>query len=65
MDTLTSVDIQEIIEIGGKVIEFFEGVFYRENFRKSTFGKVIDNFSLGQKHKDEKNDVMQLLVNFF
>ena len=32
IDTLTSVDIQEIIKIGGKVIEIYEGVIYRENF---------------------------------
>ena len=32
IDTLTSVDIQEIVKIGGKVIEFYEGIIYRENF---------------------------------
>ena len=26
IDTLTSVDFQEIVEIGGKVIEIYEGV---------------------------------------
>ena len=33
MDTLTSVDIQEITEIGGKVIQSYEGVIYRENLK--------------------------------
>ena len=63
VDTLTSVDIQEIVKIGGKVIEIYEGVVYRENFKVSPFRKVIDKlFALRQKYKDEGNDVMQLLV---
>ena len=63
IDTLTSVDIQEIIKNGGKVIEIYEGVIYRENFKVSPFRKVIDKlFALRQKYKDERNDVMQLLV---
>ena len=60
---LTSVDIQEIVKVGGRVIEFFEGVLYRENFKINPFEKVIDNlFALRQKFKAEGNDVMQLLV---
>ena len=63
IDTLKSVDIQEIVEIGGKVIEIYEGVIYRENFKVSPFRKVIDKlFALRQKYKDEGIDVMQLLV---
>ena len=63
IDTLTSVDIQEIIKIGGKIIEIYEGVIYRENFKISPFRKVIDIlFKLRQKYKDENNEVMQLLV---
>ena len=63
IDTLTSVDIQEIVKIGGKVIEIYEGIIYRENFTVSPFRKVIDNlFALRQKYKDDRNDVMQLLV---
>ena len=63
IDYLTSVDIQEIVKIGGKVIEIYEGVIYRENFKVSPFRKVIDIlFKLRQKYKDEGNDVMQLLV---
>ena len=37
IDTLTSVDIQEIVKLGGKVVEIFEGVIYRENFKVSPF----------------------------
>ena len=63
IDTLTSVDIQEVVKIGGKVIQIYEGVIYRENFKVSSFRKVIDElFALSQKYKDEGNDVMQLLV---
>ena len=63
VDTLTSVDIQEIVKIGGKVIKIYEGVIYRENFKISPFRKVIDIlFKLRQKNKDENYEVMQLLV---
>ena len=63
IDHLTSVDIQEIVKIGGKVIEIYEGVIYRENFKVSPFRKVIDKlFALRLKYKKEGNEVMQLLV---
>ena len=32
MDTLTSVNIQEIVKFGKEVIEIYEGVIYQENF---------------------------------
>ena len=64
IDTLTSVDIQEIVKIGKKVIQIYEGVIYREFFKVSLFREIIDNFfAIRQKYKDENNDVMQLLVN--
>ena len=63
IDTLTSVDIQEIVKIGGKLVEIYEGVIYRKKFEVSPFRKVIDKlFAFRQKYKDENNDVMQLLV---
>ena len=63
IDTLTSVDIREIVKIGGRVIEIYEGVIYREDFKICPIRKVIDKlFALRQKYKDENNDVMQLLV---
>ena len=63
IDKLTSVDIQEIVKIGGKVIEIYQGVIYRENFKVSPFRKVIEKlFVLRQKYKDEKKDLMQGLV---
>ena len=63
IDTLTSVDIQEIVKTGGRVIQIYEGVIYRENFKISPFRKVIEKlFALRQKYKDEHNDLMQKLV---
>ena len=63
VDTLTSVDIQELVKNGGKVVQINEGVVYRENFKVTPFKEVIDNIlELRQRFKDEKNDVMQLLV---
>ena len=64
IDYLKSVDIQEIVKIGGRVVESYEGVIYRENFKKSPFKKkTIDKlFKLPQKYKNENNDVMQLLA---
>ena len=60
---LTSVDIQEIVKIGGKVIQIYEGVIYREKIKVPPFEKIIDEiFALRKKYKDEGNDVMQLLV---
>ena len=63
IDTLTSVDIQEIVKIGGRVIEIYQGVIYRENFKISPFKKVIEElFALRQKYKDEHNDLKEKLV---
>ena len=60
---LTSVDIQEIVKIGRRVIQIYEGVIYQENFKISPFEKIIDElFALRKKYKDEGNDVMQLSV---
>ena len=60
---LTSVDIQEIVRFGGRVIAIYEGVIYKENFKINPFEKVITKlFALRQKYKEENNDVMQLLV---
>ena len=47
IDTLTSLDICEIVKIGGEVIQKYEGVIYRENFKISPFRKVVEQlFSL-------------------
>ena len=62
IDTLASVDIREIVKIGGKVIEIYEGVLHKENFKVSPFGKIIEKlFALRQKYI-KNHDVMQFLV---
>ena len=43
IDSLTSADICEIVKIGVRVIEIYQGVIYRENFKVSLFRKVIEN----------------------
>ena len=62
-DTLTSVVIQEIVKIGGKVVEIYEGVIYKKNLNVSPFKKVMDKFfELRKNFKKENNVVMQILV---
>ena len=39
IDHLTSVDIQEIVKIGGKVKQIYEGDIYHENFKIGPFRK--------------------------
>ena len=59
IDTLTSVNIQEVLKAGGKVIELYQGVICQENFKISSFGRGIEKlFALRQKYKDERNDLM-------
>ena len=63
IQTLTSVDIQQIAKIGGKVIEFHERVNYQKIVKISPFKELIDElFALRQKYKDDNNEVMQLLI---
>ena len=60
---LTSVDIQEIVKTGRKLFEIYEVVIFRENYKVSLFKKVIEKlFELRQKHKEEGEEVRQLLV---
>ena len=63
IDTLTSVDIQEKVKIGRKMVEIYESVIYRENFKISPFRKVLEKlFALRQKYKDKHKDLMQKIV---
>ena len=62
-DILTSVDNQKTVKVGGRVIRIYEGVFYRKNFKTSSFRKVIEKlFTRRQKYKDKNNDLLQGLV---
>ena len=66
IEHLTSVDIQEIVKIGGKVIEIIQGVIYRNFFKLCPFRNNIDKlFALRQKYKKKNNDVLQFSVNLF
>ena len=63
IDTLTSVDFQEKLKIGEKEIRIYEGVIHQGNFKISPFRKGIEKWiNLGQKYKDNGNDLMQILV---
>ena len=53
IDTLRSVDIQEIDKIVGNLFGNYEGVIYRENFKISPIRKVIENlFAMRKIFKD-------------
>ena len=41
IDTLTSVDINEIVKVGGKVIESYQGVIYQEKLKISPIRKCL------------------------
>ena len=63
IDHRALVDIQEVIKIVGKVIEIYEGVFYRKNLNISPFREVMVNLVASrQKYRKENNDVMELLI---
>ena len=49
--------------MGGKLIEIYERVISRENFKISLSRKAIEKlFTLRQKYEDERSDLMQGLV---
>ena len=63
IDVLTSLDFQELFKFGRKVIEIYEGVIYRQNFKKTPFTEIIEKFFVQKQNcKDEGNDLMQGLV---
>ena len=62
-DVLCSVDIQEIVRCGGKIIKIYDGIIYRENFKQSPFRAYVKKlFELRLKYKQEGNKVGDLLV---
>ena len=63
IDVLTSVDIKKNVKIGGKVIQIYEGLIYRENFKIPPCRNFIKElFDLRKKYKEQGNDVLQSLV---
>ena len=68
IDTISSVDIQEIVRFGGKIEKIYSGVVYEENYKVSPFYQYVTNlFELRLKYKSEKNeaasDLVKLLLN--
>ena len=57
IDTLTSVDIQEIVKIGGKVIRVTKVLIIEETLRHHHLEKVYKSYLLSEKYmKTKKND---------
>ena len=53
-DVLCSVDIQEIVRCGGKIIKIYDGIVHRENFKQSPFRAYVQKlFELIFKYKQE------------
>src|SRR5438093_9557145 len=68
IDTLTSVDIQEIVRAGGRIDRIYEGIVYEENYEQSPFRSfILKLFDLRLKYKAAKNEVgdnlIKLLMN--
>ncbi|ESO99335.1 hypothetical protein LOTGIDRAFT_158421 [Lottia gigantea] len=67
-DVLTSVDIQEIVKAGGRIIRILDGIVYEENFKTPPYRDYILILrDLRNKYKREGNIVgsncMKLLGN--
>ena len=67
-DVLTSVDIQEIVRCGGKILSITDGMIYEENYSISPFRSYIDKlFNLRKEFKKQGNTVgdelIKLLMN--
>ena len=56
---LTSVDVEEIVRVGGVTKDFFEG-FIRDNLDYNPFEKfVLDMTAKRNKYKKEKKNILQ------
>ena len=56
---LTSIDIEEIVRVGGDIIEFFEGLIF-DNLDCNPFEKfVLDMTAKRNKFKKEKKNILQ------
>ncbi|ESO96535.1 hypothetical protein LOTGIDRAFT_159950 [Lottia gigantea] len=53
-EVLTSVDIQEIVKAGGRIIRIFDGIVYEENFKTPPYGDyILISRDLRNKYKRE------------
>ena len=56
---LTSVDIEEVVMVGGLIIEFYEG-FICDNFDFNPSGEyILDNTAKGNEYEKEGKDILQ------
>ena len=63
IDTLKSVNIQEIVKVGGKKLKFTKVLFIERTFKYHFKEKLLKNFfSFKQNYKGEGNDLMDSLV---
>ena len=63
VDVLTSVDFQEIVKIGGKVIKICKGVISKKIIEISPLSKVIEILlALRENYKGEAKVLLQGLV---
>ena len=63
IDTFTSGDAQEKVNLGGKVMKMCKGSTYKENCESSLIRRGIEIlFNSRIKYKEEGNDIMQTLV---
>ena len=63
IETLANVDIQELVNMVGKVLKIREGVIYKEKLKTSPFRKVTESlFNFRLKYENEGIDNMQKFV---
>ncbi|ESO85549.1 hypothetical protein LOTGIDRAFT_155035 [Lottia gigantea] len=63
-DVLTSVDIQEIVKSGSKIIKILDGIVYEDNFKTPPYRDYILILKeLRNKYKKEGDNCMNLLGN--
>ncbi|PAA48597.1 hypothetical protein BOX15_Mlig030240g1 [Macrostomum lignano] len=63
IDTLCSVDIQEIVRMGGKILKIYSGIVYEKNYDFSPFQNYITNlFEMRKVFKKENNEAGSELV---
>ena len=56
---INSVDIQEIVRAGGKILKIHDGFVYEKNYNISPFRKYVSSlFELRLKYKKEGNKVI-------
>jgi hypothetical protein len=60
---LCSVDMEEIVKIGGKIIRLFEGIIFESHYEVSPLKNYVEYlFELRMRYKKEGNKVMETLV---